>query len=237
MTPPVVKRLLNPWAAAALVIVLVLMLLAIANGGEPLYRKIMEVVAKREMARDFIASLGPLAPVAFILLQILQIIISPIPGEATGFIGGFLFGSWLGFFYSTLGLSLGSGLAFWISRQFRRLVQDWLKASPLYNRFERLLEHQGLFVCFIFFLIPGFPKDFLCYLLGLSRMPWQAFLVIASVGRIPGTLMLSLQGANLYDGNVRGLFWLLGISLVVVAPSWWYREAIYEWVDRHSLEE
>jgi len=47
---------------------------------------------------------GVLGPVFFIALQTLQVILSPIPGEATGFLGGYLFGERLGFVYSTIGL-------------------------------------------------------------------------------------------------------------------------------------
>jgi len=182
-------------------------------------------------------SLGPMAPLAFIGLQTLQIIISPIPGEATGFIGGFLFGKWAGFIYSTIGLTIGSGLAFCIARQFRRLISKRLKRSDLYNKFEKLIEHQGIFIFFLFFIMPGFPKDFLCYFLGLSRMPWQAFIIIVFLGRMPGTLMLTLQGANVYDGNIKGFLWLLVITLIVVAPSWYFRQRVYRWVDQHSLKE
>jgi len=50
------------------------------------------------------------APVIFIGLQALQVVVvvAPIPGEVTGILGGYLFGEWLGFLYSTIGLTLGS---------------------------------------------------------------------------------------------------------------------------------
>src|SRR6266436_1551977 len=51
---------------------------------------------------------GILAPVIFIALQALQVIIAPIPGEVTGILGGYLFGQWIGLLYSTIGLTLGS---------------------------------------------------------------------------------------------------------------------------------
>ena len=196
-----------------------------------------QAIEHRESIREFIISQGPLAPLAFIALQSLQILISPIPGEATGFIGGFLFGKWLGFIYSTFGLTLGSAGAFFLSRQFRRMVKSRLVRSRIYNRFERLIEHQGLFIFLILFLFPGFPKDFLCYFLGLSRMPWQAFLAIATLGRMPGTLALTLQGANVYDGNIVGFLCILFISLIVICPAWYFRERIYQWVEAHSLKE
>lgn len=198
---------------------------------------LLQAFEHRESVRAYILSLGHLAPFAFISLQALQIVISPIPGEATGFIGGFLFGKWAGFFYSTVGLTLGSAIAFFISRQFRRLVRLWFLRSRLYGRFEHLIEHQGLFIFYILFLFPGFPKDFLCYLLGLSRMPWLAFLVIVILGRMPGTLVLTLQGANTYDKNIEGFISILFLTLLVLIPSLYYRERIYQWVEAHSLKE
>jgi uncharacterized membrane protein YdjX (TVP38/TMEM64 family) len=202
-----------------------------------LWHSLVELLEHQESLRDFTISLGSIGPLVYVGLQALQVVISPIPGEATGFIGGFLFGGWIGFFYSTAGLTLGSAAAFFLSRWFRRSIRFWLRKSAIYNRLEHLIEHQGLFLCFVLFLLPGFPKDFLCYLLGLSRMPWQAFLIIVTFGRMPGTLMLTMQGANVYNGNVRGFAGLLLLTLVVMGPTWYYRERIYDWVERHSLEE
>ncbi len=201
------------------------------------WHTLLNVLEHRDEIRDFIRSFGPFAPVVFIMIQALQVILSPIPGEATGLIGGFLFGRWLGLIYSSIGLTLGSLAAFLIARQFRKLVKPWLRRSKYYRRLEGLLEHQGLFLCFLLFVFPGFPKDFLSYFLGLSRMPWQIFLVIVAIGRIPGTLMLSWQGANIYDGNIVGILTLLAITALVLFPAWYFRERIYRWVELHSLKD
>ncbi len=201
------------------------------------FHGLLRLFEQREAVREFVLSFGSLAPAVYVALQALQVVLSPIPGEATGLLGGFFFGAWMGFVYGTLGLTLGSLAAFWISRQFRRLVKRWLSRSELYQRFEDLVEHQGMFVCFVLFLFPGFPKDFLCYLLGLSRMPWQAFAVIVFLGRMPGTFMLTLQGAEIYRGNVVGVLVLLAFTAVVVGPAWYYREKIYSWVEAHTIRD
>ena len=197
----------------------------------------LALLEKREVIRDFVLSLGPFGPVGFILLQALQVVLSPIPGEATGVVGGFIFGKWLGLLYSTVGLGLGSIMAFSISRRFRRFIEPWLQKSEWYWKLEGLLEHQGIFICFFLYVFPGFPKDFLCYFLGLTRMPWQIFLFIATVGRIPGTLMLSWQGAEIYNGNWTGFISILLITLLVAAPAWYYREKIYAWVESKTERE
>ncbi len=196
----------------------------------------VSVLEKKEAIRQFVLSLGPFGPLGFILLQALQVVLSPIPGEATGVVGGFIFGKWLGLIYSTIGLGLGSFIAFSISRHFRRFIEGWLKKSEWYWKLEGLLEHQGIFICFFLYVFPGFPKDFLCYFLGLTRMPWQVFVFISTVGRIPGTLMLSWQGAEIYNGNWAGFISILVVTLIVAGPAWYFRERIYAWVEAKTKE-
>jgi uncharacterized membrane protein YdjX (TVP38/TMEM64 family) len=80
--------------------------------------------------------------------------------------------------------------------------------------------------------MPGFPKDYLCFILGLSQMPLRVFLIICTIGRIPGTFMLTLQGANVYKGNYVSFFILLGIFLILGLVMLWYKETLYRWL-RH----
>ena len=65
----------------------------------------------------------------FIGIQIAQVIAAPVPGEATGFIGGYIFGTLTGFIYSTIGLTIGSLINFGIGRLLgerfvRRLISN-----------------------------------------------------------------------------------------------------------------
>lgn len=192
------------------------------------------ITHNKEALREFIQSKGPLAPLAFVLVQAFQVVAAPIPGEATGFIAGFLFGTWKGLFLAMAGLVIGSFLAFFLARTFRGLIKRQLEGSPAYARFEHLVEHQGIFLFFFLFLFPGFPKDFLCYILGLSRMPWQVFLFIVGIGRIPGTLMLVLQGTSVYDGDVKHMALVFGATALVLLPAWLTREHLYAWVERRA---
>ncbi len=228
------KRYLSIFAGALLVACF--LFLIFGPRMQDLFNWGLSVLEKRDAVRHFVLSLGPLGPVGFIFLQVLQVVLSPVPGEATGVVGGFIFGKWLGLLYSTIGLGLGSVLSFSISRHFRRFVEPWLQKSEWYWKLEALLEHQGIFVCFFLYVFPGFPKDFLCYFLGLTRMPWQVFLFISTVGRIPGTLMLSWQGAEIYNGNWAGLFAIVLVTLLFAAPAWYYRERLYAWVESKAKE-
>jgi uncharacterized membrane protein YdjX (TVP38/TMEM64 family) len=173
---------------------------------------------------DYVNSFGALSVVVFIGLQILQVLFAPIPGEVTGFIGGYIYGSVLGTIYSTIGLTIGSWLAFMLARWLGLPFVEKAVNPSILNKYDYFMEHQGKLITFIFFLIPGFPKDALCYVIGLSHMPTNTFLLVSVTGRLLGTAMLSVSGDFArYDQH--GALWvLLAISLIFCAVAFFYRE-------------
>ncbi len=187
-----------------------------------------------ETLRAKVLGYGAAAPLVFIGLQVLQILFAPMPGEATGILGGYLFGVWPGFWYSTIGLALGSWLAFAIGRSFADLVGPRLQRMKGYERFDRLVHHNDFVWPFLFFLLPGLPKDVFSYILGMSRMPLPVFLFISAVGRMPGTLLLSLNGAKVYERNFAELGLLLLLCAVIFVPCYLLRRRL---LGRYRVEE
>ena len=184
----------------------------------------------REGLSRFIASFGFYAPLVFVSMQILQVVVAPIPGELTGFIGGYLFGIGPGFAYSTVGLALGSVLAFLLSRYLGMPFVRHFVGQEIMGKFDRLMERQGAFFSFLVFLIPILPKDYFCYLLGLSPMHIFTFLVISTMGRIPGTLLLTMEGQAIRSENYRVFFLFLGLTLIFIVLTVIYRDRIEVWL-------
>jgi uncharacterized membrane protein YdjX (TVP38/TMEM64 family) len=182
--------------------------------------------SNRERVNNFVISFGSYAPLVFMGLQILQVLLAPIPGEFTGFVGGYLFGNIPGLIYSTVGLSLGSLFAFFIARRLGMPFVRRFMGQELMGKFEYLVERHGAFFTFILFLIPGIPKDSLCYLLGLSPMHVFTFLLISGVGRIPGTLLLTMQGNSVRTEHYRASFIFLGLILLLIVLAVIYRDRI-----------
>jgi len=191
-------------------------------------------LSDREKVSAVISGFGAAAPLVFILLQILQVLFAPVPGEASGFIGGYLFGAFEGFLYSSIGLSIGSMVNFSVGRFLGKRYIRKLLPQHLLLRFESLLKRQGVIVLFILFVFPGFPKDYLCLFLGVTSIPFKLIVLLATFGRMPGTLMLSLQGAYVYE-QMYGVFAVLfGACLVLVVLAFRYREAMYRWIERFN---
>lgn len=131
-----------------------------------------------------------------------------------------------------IGLLFGSWLAFSLARMFEKVTVEKFVSPGIRRKFDYLVGHQGVILSFLLFLLPGFPKDALCYILGLTPMHLGIFLIISTIGRIPGTLMATLQGAKAFDHQYKIVLILLGISAVAVLIFYIYHEEIHKWIKR-----
>jgi len=96
-------------------------------------------------------------------------------------------------------------------------------------KFDYLMEHKGAFFSFIFFLIPGTPKDYFCYILGLSPMHVATFMIMSTIGRLPGTLLLTMQGQAVQSEDYRTFFVVLGLALLAGVVAFIYRDRVEAW--------
>ncbi len=174
--------------------------------------KAWELFKEKDAMRAYLESWESLAPLAFIAIQALQVIFAPFPGEFTGAVGGFLFDGLPTSLYSTIGLTIGSAIAFLGARFIGLPLVRIVVSDKQMERFRFLTEREGIILVFILYAIPGFPKDALTYLLGLSPIGFWSFLITSNIGRIPGTVMLSFSGAAIFHGN-----WPLLIALSILA--------------------
>ncbi len=215
-----------------------MLLLFIAGSTLILYATgLISFFLNKEKMTIFLNSLGPLSFIGFIFLQASQVIISPIPGEVTGIIGGFLYGKFLGILLSTIGLTIGSWTAFSLSRWLGSPFVEKFVRKETINRYDYLLHHKGAFLVFLLFLIPGFPKDLLCYILGLGHLSTKEFLVISTVGRFMGTVLLTLGGDYIRHHQYYRLSALLGIAIIFLFFSLVYRDKIEKFFRRWHADK
>lgn len=191
----------------------------------------------RQEVREYLQSWGPWAPIVFMVIQAVQVVVAPVPGEFTGAVGGFLFGTFPTLAYSTLGLTLGSMAAFLASRLVGLPLVKLVVTEATLEKFHFVTEPRGAIATFVLFVIPGFPKDLLCYLLGLSPMKFLTFVVVCGIGRIPGTLMLSFTGAAIFEENWRFLKYLAGACLIIFVIIYMKRDAIHNWLKHKDRSE
>jgi uncharacterized membrane protein YdjX (TVP38/TMEM64 family) len=211
----------STWIKLFLLLIFLLLILVLYKSGT------FHFFMDRNKLTSFLDSLGPLSFIGFIVLQALQVVAAPIPGEVTGFLGGYVYGAIPGVVFSTIGLTLGSWCAFILSKIFGRpFVERFVKKETI-TRYDYLLKHRkAAFLVFLLFLIPGFPKDYLCYILGLGPMNTKEFLVISTAGRFSGTVLLTMGGIYIRNHQYYRFFILLGIAIVILLISMAYRDKI-----------
>ncbi len=229
-TPPR-PSVLKKWLVPGLVVALLVGLLVWAT---PL---LWSVFGDPQVVRDWIQQWGSWAPAVFVGLQVLQVVVFVLPGEVTQIAGGFLFGFGLGSLLSVVGIALGSAFAFKLTHWLGVRFVHKIAGPETVAKFDKLMASPRFIgSLFLFFVIPGIPKDVLCYVAGLSRLKFVPFLVISTIARLPGIFGSSLMGKALYHGD----WWLLvGIAagaLVLFGLGWWFRETIFRLVERYAVD-
>ncbi len=208
----VVKRW--PWLLAGLLLVGVIGALLL---WEP---AVYAFLADREQVQGWVEGFGGWAPAIIFGLEVAQVLLAPIPGQAIEAASGYLFGPWLGLLYAFAGLVLGSILAFCLARRFGRPLAVRLAGDDAIARLDEMAERGGNLFFFLIWLFPFVPDDLACLAAGLTPMPMGRFLALMMAGRLPGFLFSVWVGANL--ANARPAWWIvLFVGLALAAVVLW----------------
>ena len=191
-----------------------------------LVRDRLWIVTDVAALRAFVAGFGVLAPVVLILLQTLQVVLAPIPGQVLAVVAGYLFGPWWGTLFNVIGIGLGSTIAFWLSRRFGRAYVERVVSAAVLERFDDLVERRGLPALFVLFLIPGLPDDALCFVGGLTTIPLRKLVVVAVVGRAPAFFLANVLGDLVATGELGRAGLLFAVVTVVAVTAYLQRDRI-----------
>lgn len=203
-----------------------LLLLGIYGGVIVLFHQLglWQFFTSQERLFKFIDSMGIWDETGFVFLEALQVVIPSIPGMVLNMLGGYLYGTVKGTILSTIGTTMGGYIVFLLSRKFSRQFINKFLNKTLIRRFANIPPGKGRFTVFLLFLIPGFPKDYLCYTLGyLSTIE---FLLITGVSRLMGTVLETLGGDYIRHQQYRELIVLVGIAVIIVLVALAFKSRI-----------
>ncbi len=186
------------------------------------------VFESKENIQDYVSSFGPLAPLIFFVLQFIQVIISPIPGNVTTIAGGLMFGFTYGFLISFAAVFLGSICAFLLGKKFGRPLVEKLVGKNKVDKYMVTVSSRQKIVLFLMFLFPFFPDDILCLVAGLSAMRVPYFAVLVLVSRPFGLLFSALIGAGIISLPIWGWAIIIVIVIILFAFSIKYAPQIEE---------
>jgi len=150
-----------------------------------------------EELRIYISSFGTNAILIFVFMQILQVVILPIPGIIAIGAGVALFGVKLGAIYSLIGIIIGSFLAYYIGKYPGERVVGWLVGRSNLKKALKKIEGKDKIILTIMFIFPFFPDDLLCFIAGMSSMSQIYFTIMIILTRTFGvyTTAYSVNGS------------------------------------------
>jgi len=185
---------------------------------------------------DWVRASGPLAPIVFIAIQVFQVVVFVVPGEVAQIAGGYLFGAWQGTLYSVIGLAIGSTIDFFLARLLGVPFVNNLFSAEKVGKLKSTLGSPGSkAVLFLLFLIPGIPKDALCYVSGLSPLRFRFFLLASMVGRLPGVVGSSIIGSSAADEKWFVAGAVFGGAAALFAAGFFFRRTIEKWLHKLSM--
>lgn len=189
---------------AVLCLLLFVILLTVAT--VVFWDSLTAMVADPDAFRTQMESYGFGGKCIFTALMAAQVILAPIPGHPFEVVAGYSFGILGGLLLTSLGAAIGSAVAFWISRRFGAgVVKSFYSEEKLQKVFFlKASDKQNAFT-FIFFLIPGVPKDMLAYFMGLTEMRFSVFMLLSIVGRLPGIFIAVLGGAAIGTRSITAI--------------------------------
>lgn len=133
--------------------------------------------AKIERLTDLIRGAGGWAMAVYILIQILQVVILPLPALVCYLPGAMIWNPGIATLLASAGVLIGTLICYFLGRVFGRRVVEWIAGKESCDKYADVLGKRGKVLFVLMQILPFFPDDILCLVAGLTKMSFPFFLV------------------------------------------------------------
>lgn len=185
--------------------------------------KLLSSEEGQEFLTEKLKQFGWFAPLIFVAVQVIQVVIAVIPGGPVPMIGGVLFGEWGALFLCISGFFLGTVIVYYLVQAIGKPIVNLFVTEQHSKRFSFLSNQKKLeLIVFLIFLCPGLPKDALTYIVSFTTKikPMRLFF-ITTIARTPATVLTIFLGGSLRDGNYT-LSIVFALAMAIVAVIGFY---------------
>ncbi len=143
------------------------------------------LITNPDALKEFLGKCGIMAPILFMVIQAVQVVIPILPGSIGCAFGVVFFGTVWGFVYNYIGICTGSVWAFLVAKHYGTLFVKNVTGDKFYRKYQKFLTKQKQFdhIFALLIFLPVAPDDFLCHLAGVSSMSLRRFIVIILLGK------------------------------------------------------
>ena len=205
-------------------ILIIAAMLAVAGACVYMYlhfgKSVIELIKDTDRFRGWIEGFGVWGVVVFVAIRVLQTVVKFIPTEPIEIAAGLVWGWFGGFLLCLLGNIVGSVI---ILVMTRRIGMRILRVFRLENKLQsmRFLQDREKRnrLLFIFYLVPGTPKDTMTYFAGLTDINRIEFMILSSIARIPAIVSSTICGAYLGANDFKVAAIVFVVSALLSIPG------------------
>ncbi|WP_302389877.1 TVP38/TMEM64 family protein [Eggerthella sinensis] len=180
-------------------------------------RDVLAFLTDGRRVQEQVDRMGPLAPVVFGALVVIQEVTVLVPSEPLELAAGYAFGFWKGSLIYLAASVVGCIAIIAVVRFGGDRVLELILTSKRRAQLARLREAQkfdlAILVCFF---IPGVPKDLMAYLAAFAGMRPVHLVAITTAGRLPSVLAVTLASSFAAAGDWRATALVFGVTAVAV---------------------
>jgi len=162
---------------------------------------------KVEAVQEFFLAWGNLAPVVYVAVVTVEVVVAPIPGMMLYLPGGLIFGGFWGGVLSLLSNILGAGIACILMRTLagRQATRSFFAKQSL-EKYRHYLEQHGMAILVLLRVNPFTSSDLVSYAAGLTPIPVWKVMLGTGVGMLPICFAQSYLAQEIFTA----LPWLIG---------------------------
>ena len=180
-----------------------------------LWQPIINFIENPDTLAAWINNAGIWGPIIFMLLNAVQVLLAIIPGGPFEIAAGALFGPWAGALMCDIAMTAGGMITFFFVKKFGiKFIELFIDRKELESVKFLHTNEKYTSLLFLFFLLPGTPKDLMCYVVGLTDIKWTIWLLINFAGRFPAILLSALGGSALGEQKY-GIF-IVAFSIIII---------------------
>lgn len=205
-------------------VLIVAALLAVAGACVYMYlhfgKSAIELVKDTDRFKAWIEGFGIWGVIVFVAIRVLQTVVKFIPTEPIEIAAGLVWGWFGGFLLCLLGNIIGSIIILLMTRRIgTRILRLFRLESKMQSmRFLQDREKRNR-ILFIFYLVPGTPKDTMTYFAGLTDINMIEFMILSSIARIPAIVSSTICGAYLGANNFKVAAIVFIVSALLSIPG------------------
>lgn len=176
-------------------------------------KELTQVISNKETFKAWIGTFGVYDEIIFVTIRAIQTVIKIIPAEPLEIGAGYIWGTYKGLALCMIGTEIGSAVILILTSLFGTKLLNALFDIKEINKWSFIKNAKKKYLLLtIIYLIPGTPKDFITYFVGITDTKILPFLLVTGIARIPSIISSTWCGQLLDTSSIT--IFVLAFSLI-----------------------